>query len=215
MKRYSTRSGFTIVELLIVIVVIAILASLTVVGFNNAQRTARNGARLAAGSAAIEAVKVVLTKKTPTEVQAAMGQNPGDDWWRACIGTGHPSVGGKNACGYYGSTVYVWEVDTFNTLLTSIAGPVDVSRYPATQSTGGDTVTGPYIETAWVDGKSMLAVEYSLEGTGQKCNVNNEPLIYRLSDGSNTLTAPSGSAADYTSSGSGITECIVAAATSY
>ena len=39
MKRFSSR-GFTIVELLIVMVVIAILAAITVVGFNGVRQNA-------------------------------------------------------------------------------------------------------------------------------------------------------------------------------
>lgn len=207
-----TKRGFTIVELLIVIVVIGILSTIGVVAYNGVQRQSRNVARLAVADSAIETVKVMLTKKSPSELVAVMGQNAGDDWWRACIGTGHPDVAGKKACGYYGTTVYVWEVATFTDLMTSLAGPLDTSRYPASQSSGGDTVTGPYIQTAWVDSKSMLAIEYSLEGTGQKCGTS--PLIYH-SGGTNTLTAPSGDAANYTSSGNGITECIMAVVTDY
>ena len=40
----SPRSGFTIVELLIVIVVIAILAAITIVAFNGIQERARASA---------------------------------------------------------------------------------------------------------------------------------------------------------------------------
>lgn len=40
----STKSGFTIVELLIVIVIIAILATITVVAFNGIQQRAKNTA---------------------------------------------------------------------------------------------------------------------------------------------------------------------------
>jgi prepilin-type N-terminal cleavage/methylation domain-containing protein len=43
---YSTHSGFTIVELLIVIVVIGILATITIVAYNGVQVKARDSARI-------------------------------------------------------------------------------------------------------------------------------------------------------------------------
>lgn len=46
MKRRVAHSGFTIVELLIVIVVIAVLAAITIVAFNGMQARARDAARI-------------------------------------------------------------------------------------------------------------------------------------------------------------------------
>lgn len=45
-KRASKQNGFTIVELLIVIVIIAILAAITIVAFNGVQNRAKDTARL-------------------------------------------------------------------------------------------------------------------------------------------------------------------------
>jgi len=47
-KRYSVSRGFTIVELLIVVVVIAILAAISIVAYTGIQQRARNSARLSA-----------------------------------------------------------------------------------------------------------------------------------------------------------------------
>lgn len=41
---HQQRAGFTIVELLIVVIVIAILATITIVGFNGIQNRAKNSA---------------------------------------------------------------------------------------------------------------------------------------------------------------------------
>lgn len=44
--QYSSKRGFTIVELLMVVVIIAVLAAITVVAFNSIQGRARNAAAL-------------------------------------------------------------------------------------------------------------------------------------------------------------------------
>ena len=56
----SPRRGFTIVELLIVIVVIGILAAITIVAFNGVQQRAQNTARLSSGQQAIKLVKAYV-----------------------------------------------------------------------------------------------------------------------------------------------------------
>jgi len=61
MKRTRTINGFTIVELLIVIVVIGILAAITIVAFNGVQDKARDAS---AKSAATQAYKKLETYKT-------------------------------------------------------------------------------------------------------------------------------------------------------
>ena len=54
------RHGFTIVELLIVIVVIAILAAITVVAYNGIQQRATNAAITAAASQSIKAIQAYI-----------------------------------------------------------------------------------------------------------------------------------------------------------
>jgi prepilin-type N-terminal cleavage/methylation domain-containing protein len=53
----TPRAGFTIVELLIVIVVIAILAAITVVAYNGIQQRSRDSARMAALAAVAKAIE--------------------------------------------------------------------------------------------------------------------------------------------------------------
>lgn len=202
--------GFTIVEVLIVIVVIGILSTIVVVAYNGATERARNASRLTSVTNAVEAVKVLLTKYKPSEVRATLN-NP-DGWYRACIGMGLKDINGDAVgdCGYYGTTAYASESSAFKTMLQSAAGLPDFTNYPPSKSQYGDTVAGPYLDSAWVDSKDMLAVEYSLEGEKQSCGI--QPLIYK--NGSlNTLTP--GSHPTYTDSGGGVTACIVAVVTNY
>lgn len=198
--------GFTIVELLIVIVVIGILASITIVAYNGVTQRARNAARLSAVSSAIEAVQTTLATSAPSTVRATL--NLSDSWWRACIGTGQTAVNSSGACAGYGGSAYVAQSSAFINLLQAHAGPLNMATYPPTTATDGDVVASPYLGSAWVDSKDMLVVEYTLEGTNQKCN--NSPLVYR--NGSTSTLTGTG---DYTVSAYGVTECVVAVVTNY
>lgn len=78
-KIRSTRGGFTIVELLIVIVVIAILAAITVVAFNGAQERARNAKTIAAVK---DYIKLYSSYAVDYDVYPGTGNY--------CLGTGYP-----------------------------------------------------------------------------------------------------------------------------
>ena len=75
---YKTKSGFTIVELLIVIVVIAILAAITIVAYNGIQQRANNTQRIAAAKEWVKGFKeyIAANQTYPTNVVGAF-----------CIGT--------------------------------------------------------------------------------------------------------------------------------
>lgn len=79
MKPWAKRSGFTIVELLIVVVVIAILAAITIVAYNGIQQRAKTSAvqtSLAQAARKIELYKVD-NNTYPTDIAVA-GINSGD-----------------------------------------------------------------------------------------------------------------------------------------
>lgn len=57
------RTGFTIVELLIVIVVIGILAAVTVVAFNGLQTRARNSARIRTAASFRKGLELLITSR--------------------------------------------------------------------------------------------------------------------------------------------------------
>lgn len=83
-------SGFTIVELLIVIVVIAILAAISVVAYTGIQQRANNSSRIAVGDQWVKAFKLYEAQTgamPPSIVSAATGA-------KFCLGTGFPIGGG-------------------------------------------------------------------------------------------------------------------------
>ena len=61
-RQWARQTGFTIVELLIVIVVIAILAAITIVAFNGIQSRSRNAKTVSAVSAWAKAMQLYKTE---------------------------------------------------------------------------------------------------------------------------------------------------------
>lgn len=118
----STSHGFTIVELLIVIVVIAILAAITVVAFNGVQDRARTAAVASAANQAAKKIKEyeAINSSLPTSLAAAGISDSGGvlhsysyvgDWFcvatrsatNAQLGSGKGSAGncGQLTASYY------------------------------------------------------------------------------------------------------------------
>lgn len=81
--KINKRSGFTIVELLIVIVVIGILAAITIVAYNNVQQRANNMRRVAAAK---EWHKLIITYTAQNGAYPASTLNN-----HTCLGTGNPT----------------------------------------------------------------------------------------------------------------------------
>ena len=73
------QNGFTIVELLIVIVVIAILAAITVVAFNGVQQRARNSQTIGAVK---DYIKLYSSYAVDYDVYPGTGNY--------CLGSGYP-----------------------------------------------------------------------------------------------------------------------------
>lgn len=148
----KTTSGFTIVELLIVIVVIGILAAITIVAYNGIQTRARNGQVIAGVNAYMKAVE---------SYKALNGTYPTSN---GCLGANYPS----NQCwvgtnGNYGvnttlDAALAEFVPTKPTLATSLL-PI----YTGVDSRGGLL----YI----YDSTTQSRIFYYLQGTGQNCSI--------------------------------------------
>jgi prepilin-type N-terminal cleavage/methylation domain-containing protein len=65
-SRLGSRSGFTIVELLIVVVVIAILAAITIVAYNGIQNRAKISAVTSSIESAVKAIEIYALKNADT-----------------------------------------------------------------------------------------------------------------------------------------------------
>ncbi len=94
-------SGFTIVELLIVIVVIAILAAISVVAYNGMQQRARNNQTIQAAASWLKAMKLY---------EADRGEAP-HHGYDSCLGENYPwdfegTSSGSNQCRYAVSSYY-------------------------------------------------------------------------------------------------------------
>ncbi len=130
-SRMRSRSGFTIVELLIVIVVIGILAAVTAVAFNGIRERSLNSARLQEAQQVTRLVKLY---------KAQNGTNPpfpsGPD--AVCVGTGFSDydTDGSADC---------WDIiigsarhpdSAFNTALSTIGTLPFGTRTPVTSNDG-------------------------------------------------------------------------------
>lgn len=107
----KTKSGFTIVELLIVIVVIGIIATIAIVAYNGIQARANNAATVSAATAWIKAFKAY-------EVDNGELPHTGYD---SCLGTGYPwdldsLTSGTNQCRYASFSYYVEKPTIHNAL---------------------------------------------------------------------------------------------------
>lgn len=143
--------GFTIVELLIVIVVIAILAAITVIAYNGMQQRANNTAIIDAASKSLRMIQSYI---------AANGAYP------------HTSNGGY-ACittttGCYGSAAVVAN-STFDTKIATIG---NVPR--SVPAPGADHYGIYLLYTANITYNTQiqpLMIWYYLQGANQKCGV--------------------------------------------
>ena len=164
--------GFTIVELLIVIVVIAILAAITIVAYNGIQQRARNSARVSSMQSYVKLLSMYATQNG-TYPSFTDG---------ACLGTGYTSGSCANSSiASHPSTTT--EQSGFNTQLATIGRLPDYPKLNANANGSGNEV-GAFI---YVYGQTNEAIVrtyrliYYLEGLNQDCGLAR---VSRNTDGS-------------------------------
>lgn len=133
----KTISGFTIVEILIVIVVIGILAAIVIVNYNGSQIRAQNTARL---------IELKAWQKSFIQYKATNGAYPAMANGGYCLGTGFPS---QKCRDYNGWDVYYESASTaLMSALSTYDPPRDGNRTPVGVS------VGPYVD--YTDTSIML-----------------------------------------------------------
>lgn len=144
----KSRSGFTLVELLIVIVVIAILAAISVVAYNGIQDRA-NDTRMRAGVAQIE--KAIMMWHTET------GQQPVGGWSSSvAIGSGTNCSNGNGGWLASGTYTCAFEDALRNTGLL----PANFVRsLPGSPTSAG---SGAYSVMFYACGSNRYALSYHL-----------------------------------------------------
>ena len=203
----SANGGFTIVELLIVIVIIGVLAGIVITTFSGIQARARNTARVTAAQKAQKMLVTYTATSSVDALKAAIQPPTGDVTY--CIGNGYVDVvsGSPVGCASGGSAPVVSSA-TLDTLLKESAGNY-ATGYPQL-NIGSLQETAPTVtfysssSTVTVDGQWVFAVlNYMLEGENKDCGVQG----VLASTGPSTFV--SGTGAKNTGYGSGITVCAI------
>lgn len=167
--------GFTIVELLIVIVVIGILAAITVVAYNGIQQRANNTAKYQAAANYEKSIQLYVTENN---TYPAMGAGS------VCLGRGY-TIRGTDTVGSCGGSDYTTKEDaTFNAAIRTVLTNIPEGNNKVVTKEGGVTFVGITL-TNWsgftVDGQpNPYVMQFVLEGRDQDCKV---PGVVQMIDG--------------------------------
>ena len=178
--------GFTIVELLIVIVVIAILAAISIAAYTNIQQRAKNTAIINAASQSLKMIEAYI---------AANGTYPSK--YNACITVDSGCQVDLNSDSITSSN------STFNTIMATVGTlpksvPVEGSRWYG--------ITYGYSAPTTFDGVSQPAVlRYYLSGKEQQCAVQG---VMKRTDVSSVLVTSTDGFTSYVASPDK-TECVI------
>lgn len=156
----KSKSGFTIVELVIVISVIGILLGVSVVGYSGYQVRMRNNSRIVAAQQSINLLKTYLNFNNTLP-----GSGTGAASFGVCLTT-------DNVCtNFNGAAPAINNSSFINTLKTSGAPIASVDRTNQTDYYGlyFDTYDVRYFENKL----APVFVMYFLEGSNQSCKNDN------------------------------------------
>jgi len=160
--------GFTIVELLIVIVVIAILATITVVAYNGIQQRAHNDETIAAVKAYQQAFAMYVTDH---------GKYPDVNYGTFCVGQGYEDSTGDGVadCGAINQDWRGTVNDTLNNELKPYLGSQLPNINTEEIKTYDDTFVGAIVnewDDVTIDGKTNpFYMMYILQGSQQDCGL--------------------------------------------
>jgi prepilin-type N-terminal cleavage/methylation domain-containing protein len=180
------QTGFTIVELLIVIVVIGILAAITIVTYNGVQQRANNTSRIAAAK---HTQNVLRAYKTTFDTYPSTGAR--------CLTT-------DNVCTDYNGTVLTADNSAILTEMRKSGAVID--SVPKTGSYYG-IYYDYYLPRTFNAEKIPLLMMYWLEGDNQQCQLANT--VVGLPATPEEPNKFGTSTTGYTSTGGGRTACWV------
>lgn len=156
------NTGFTIVELLIVIVVIAILATIALVAYNGIQQRASNAQMISA---------VNTYYKALMNVYAEDGAYPSGSYWAACLGSGYP----EDRCwtGPDGTYNVSSSLDAILQDKGMLGGKPSVPTKTYRVTSGGGVNVNHRSGILYYDNEpsGRHSIEYALDGINQDCSM--------------------------------------------
>lgn len=158
-KWVQKQKGFTIVELLIVIVVIGILAAITIVAYNGAQTRADTVARQSEMMAWKKAFEIYRA----SEGTWPSGMAPNTFY---CLGEGFPiGSGGVARCRDYASSTYGYIESNNATAMSQLKKLVDIPNSPKKPIHG---TVGPYARI-YSDGSETVEITQVFISANNQC----------------------------------------------
>lgn len=177
---YKTKSGFTIVELLIVIVVIGTLASITIVAYNGIQKRANTTSAEATAKQVYTRLRAYASINGTNALKAALPAGGDLRTSFACIGSGFVDMNGDGRVDCFMLLPSGADTVSSNTLVDLAlqnAGFSGSGTYPAVEISDGTTkftTNGAWIvhwsNTQFLDGEQApIVMGYWISGADVKC----------------------------------------------